>query len=221
MAEKAPPCIAVTHEHVAAYVNLEKPRAFEKNGKAQGDPKFGYTGLFDKSNQEAMKPLYAQAAAAAKAKWPSIEAAELQAMLKRTFKDGDKEAARLMARRDKPKTEKQVEYLKGKVVVKVTSKNPIDVSEPGPNGAIEIIDWKKVYSGIKCKSELNFVAYDNSFGDAQEGAPRGFITVYCNFFLKTGDGPRIGGRDRNSVWAGVQGGQSTSDPTGGDDDIPF
>lgn len=213
--------LVITPEHVATYVNFEKPRAFQKDGKDQGDPKYGYTALFNKADVEAMKPLYSAAAEAAKAKWPDIGKDELQKMLKRTFKDGDREAERLMKRRNKPKSEQSVAYLKGKIVVKATSKNPIDVSEPGAGGkAVEIIDWKKVYSGMKGKAELNFVAYDNSFDDAEEGAPRGFITVYANFFLKTGEGQRIGGRDRNSVWSGVQGSQSSADPAG-DDDIPF
>ena len=221
--QKAAPKLVITPEFVATYVNLEKPRAFVgKNGKPQGDPKYGFTALFDKSNVEAMKPLYAAAADVAKAKWPDIGKDELQAMLKRTFKDGDKEAARLMARKSNPKSEAKVAYLKGKVVVKATSTNPIDCSEAAAQGAAEILDWKKIYSGMIGKAELNFVAYDNSFGDEDNdaGGARGFITVYCNFFLKTKDGQRIGGRDRNSVWGGVQGGVSTQDPAGSDD-IPF
>lgn len=221
MTDKPKPSIVITHEHIATYVNFEKPRAFQKNGKDQGDPKYGYTALFDKADVESMKPIYRAAADAAKAKWPDVPQDELQKMLKATFKDGDKEAERLMKRRTAPKSDTQVKHLRGKIVVKCTSKNPIDVSEPGPTKPVEIIDFKKVYSGMLGRSELNFVAYDNSFGDSEEGAPRGFITAYCNFFLKTGAGQRMGGRDRASVWAGVQGTQSSADPTRGSDDIPF
>lgn len=224
MTDKPQPSLVVTHEHIVLYPQFEKPRAFQKDGKDQGDPKYGYVALFDKADAESMKPLYRAAADVAKAKWPDISPEEMQKLLKRTFKDGDKEADRLKARRNKPKKEEQVAAYRGKVVVKATSKNPIDVSEAGKDGPVEIIDWKKIYSGVYGRAEFNIVAYDNQFDDAEEGGPRGFLTMYCNFFLKTRDGKRIttGGRDRKSVWAGVTGGQSSADPTKGlDDDIPF
>lgn len=225
MTDKSQPNLIVTHEHTALYPNFEKPRAFQKDGKDQGDPKYGYTALFDKADVDSMKPLYKAGADAAKAKWPDITPEELQKILKRTFKDGDKEAERLIKRRNKPKKEEQVAHYRGKIIVKCTSKNPIDVSEIGAGGKpVEIIDWKKVYSGMKGRAEINLVAMDNNFNDADDDAPRGFVVAYCNFFLKTGDGKRLstGGRDRNQVWAGVQGSQSQADPTkGADDDIPF
>ena len=223
MAEPKPkPELVITPEHTAIYVNFEHARAFQKDGKDAGDPKYGYTALFDASATEEMKPMYAAAAKVAKAKWPDIQPDELQTILKRTFKNGDREADRLKARRNNPRPEEKVKLFRGKVIVKATSKSPIDVSEPGAGGKpVEIINWKKVYAGMRGKAEFNFVAYDNSFGDDDTTGARGFVSVYVNFFLKTGEGERIGGRDRNSVWSGVQGAQSNEKPKGLDDDIPF
>lgn len=205
----------ITHEHTAMFVSFETPRAFERNGKPQGEAKFGYTAFFDKNDD--MKPLYAKAAAVAKAKWPD---ADVQPVLKRLFKDGDKEAERLKAKKVKPKTDDQVKEYKGKVIVKASSKYKPDISEVINGEAVEILDMKKVYSGMIGRAELNFVAMEIEDPNEPDGERR-FVVAYVNFFLKTKQGQRIGGRDRKDVWKSVQGEASNADPTGGDDDIKF
>ena len=202
----------VTPVHIASYVNFLKPVAFKRNGKETGTPKYGYTGLYS----EDIKAMKDVAIAVARAKWG--DDVDLKTV-RFPFKNGDKEADRLVNHKEtsKRKPEAQVALLRGKTIVKASSQFKPDVSEfvKGNPEPVEIIDANKIYSGMLGRAELNFVAQ----GIEEDGEEKKFVTAYINFFLKTGDGQRIGGRDRKSVFSGVMGGESNTDVT--DDDIDY
>lgn len=195
----------VTPEARLAYLNLFEPKHFMRNGKPMGEAKFSLMMLFPKGDVDDLK---AGALKAARAEWPGVKASDVRW----PFKDGDKEADRLIA---KGKTEAQVEFMRGLILVKAASKYAPEVVDANRK---PIVSKDAVYSGVYGHVAGVFNAYEQDDGEKGVG-------LYFDKVLISRKGDRIagGGRSAADVFAGVSGGTSNVDPTEGldDDEIPF
>ncbi|MEE8518893.1 MAG: ssDNA-binding protein [Dehalococcoidia bacterium] len=201
--------IVVTPEFRMVWPNLFEPRAFMRDGKPTGEPKYGLTMLFTKDDISGLKVV---AAKVAKAQWPGRDLKEL----KFPFKNGDA-LAKASVEKDvaADKTPRDVSFYEGKVVVKTSSKFAPQVYGMDRK---EVLDPKRAYSGAFGYAELNFVAYPG-VGGGQDG-----VTCYVNFvMLSDRKGDRIAGRNVEDVFAGIQGSDVAADVGGDtlDDEIPF
>ncbi len=201
--------IVVTPEFRMVWPNLFEPRAFMRDGKPTGEPKYGLTMLFTKDDISGLK---AVAAKVAKAQWPGRDLKEL----KFPFKNGDALAkASIKKDEDAGKTPRDVSFYEGMVVVKTSSKFAPQVHGMDRK---EILDPKRSYSGAYGYAELNFVAYPG-VGGGQDG-----VTCYVNFvMLSDRKGDRIAGKNAVDVFAGIQGSDVAADVGGDtlDDEISF
>jgi len=195
----------VTPEARLAYLNLFEPKAYMRNGKAMGEPKFSLMMLFARNEIEELKTL---ALKAARAEWPGAKATDVSW----PFKNGDTEADRLIA---KGKTEAQVEFMRGHILVKASSKYAPEVVDANRK---PIVSKDAVWSG--CYGHVAGVFNPYQSDDGKFG-----VGLYFDKVLVSRKGDRIagGGRSAADVFAGVKGGTSNVDPTAGldDDDIPF
>jgi len=198
------PGLVVTEtEFRILYPNLFEARAFIKDGKPQGEPKFGLVMLFPPDGIEDLK---AAAKTVAHAKWPGRDLKELSF----PFKSGDAQAAKREA------AGKDGSFYKGVVVVKASSKFQPGVADGNKK---EILDPKRVYSGAYGYAELNFVA-----GNGVAGG-RDYVTAYVNHLMVSRKGDRIATRTAEDVFSGIEG-TSTHNDVGVnvselDDEIPF
>jgi hypothetical protein len=198
--------IVISPEFRAAHTNLFEPVAFKdpKTQKPKGDPVYSFLAMFAKDGADITE-LKQKAKAVAVAEW----GAEGLAGVKWPFKDGDAEANRILEKAKsggKEKSEDQVKYLRGNILLKCKSAFPPKV---GDNKGDEIIDKSKVYSGSYGRAELNFKAQTISDPDGDKK----YVTAYFNFYMKTRDGERLAGRDFKTVFKGLLGGESNADPT--------
>lgn len=201
----------------AVFNNLLEPKAFMKNGKPKGEPKYSATFTIPSTSPE-LATIKAAMIAAAKEKWPGRDLKELSFPLT----SGEKAAEKAKAKG------KDGSFYLGNVVLKTRSKFPPGLSVLN-KGAILSLDtdvlksqWKgKFYNGCFGAAALNFVAYEGDGGD-EEGGKDG-ITAYLQSFLWTGDGERIGGQDAAEVFKDYAGKVTNADPFagGGDDEIPY
>jgi hypothetical protein len=192
----------VVGEFTMVFPSLFEPRKFKNRaGQETGEAKYGLTMLFPMGSP-AIQQIKEALLRVAQAQWPDRKAADLVFPLK----SGDKEADRILAK-NASRTEEQVKFYRGHAVMKASSKYAPGVV--GPNKQ-PLLDPKAVYSGCKGYAELNVVAYEATKDGDKDG-----VTCYVNFVMKSGDGPRIAGRDASSVFAGIQGGTSDEDPTVG------
>lgn len=215
---------AMTAPAVLAFPSLLTPRKFKRNGKEQGEAKYGGTWVFD-PNHPDVKGLKDTAAKAARAKWPSRPLSEV----KFPFKDGNKEVEKRKAKLEKEgKTYSgDADFMLGKLVLKAASKyqpglaiilngKPIDLQD-----ALLEAHKGKFYFGVETLAQFNFVAYDA----VKDGDPDG-VTCYVNKVLSLNKGERLsGGASAAEVFKGYVGQASPEDPTAGsvamDDEIPF
>ncbi len=182
------------------YPNLFEARAFIKDGKPQGEPKFGVVMLFPPDGIEDLK---AAAKAVAHAKWPGRDLKELSF----PFKSGDAQAAKREA------AGKDGSFYKGVVVVKASSKFQPGVADENKK---EILDPKRVYSGAYGYAELNFVA-----GNGVAGG-KDYVTAYVNHLMVSRNGDRIATRTAEDVFSGIASTHTTVDVGASlDDEIPF
>jgi len=202
----------VTPEFRLHFPTLFEPKAFMRNGKAQGEPKYSGLALFAPDTD--LKDLKAMAVKAAREMWPDITKEALGPIFNALFKSGDGEAARLLR---VGKTEEQVKAYRGQTLVKFSSGFKPQVVDTKGN---DILDASKVYAGCYARAELNFVAVAIPAPNSPTGENR-FLTAYVNMVLKTRDGDRLTGRTAKDVFKAILGGESNADPTGGADDIPF
>jgi hypothetical protein len=185
-----------------AFPNVFEPKPIKINGKIVGAPVYSILMLFDPSDLE---PLKAKATEVAKQTWPGRSLKEL----KFPFTRGEVEKAKA-ERKDKDGS-----FYEGKVVVKASSQFQPGIVGPDRQ---EIVNPSEIYSGAYYYAEVNAVAYTDP--DARRGEDG--VKCYLNFLMKYKDGNRIAGRTAADVFAGISGGTSDYDPTGGmDDDIPF
>ncbi len=209
--------IVVTPEFRMVWPNLFEPRAFMRDGKPTGEPKYGLTMLFDPNapkipGQPTLDDLKATAARVAKAQWPGRDLKEL----KFPFKSGDALAKASIAKDEAAgKAPRDVSFYEGRVVVKTSSKFAPQIHGMDRK---EILDPKRAYSGAYGYTELNFVAYAG-VGGGQDG-----VTCYVNFvMLSDRKGDRIAGKNVVDVFAGIDGSDVATDVGGDtlDDEIPF
>lgn len=231
---------------VMAYPHVIKPKAFKRDGKEQGKPRFTANLLF-KPDSEELKAIKALWAKIIEEKWPgrlAKEAKERKAAaaaglpvpgghLRLPFSVGDKLADENAAE-GKPK-----EFYRGFIMI------PVHADEEHPprlcgfvNGAMTNYDEeavklyaKQFYHGVEVLTQLNFVAYIGA-GKGETKSPDG-VTAYLNMVLSTNKGKKLpgGGTGPNpaDVFKGYRGNASTEDPTAGqfdtggdeDDGIPF
>lgn len=190
--------IVVLPRATALYPELLEPKAFMKNGKPKGEPKYSLTHLFDVGDPEVAAGLNEAKAAAVKAcqdQWPNrdVVAAIRAGEIQWPFKKGDVEAQK---RENKGK---KGDFYKGKEVLKASTTFPPDVI--GRDRA-QIIDPKKLYSGMVVRTEVNFKA-----GDADGD----YVTAYLNFVMKVADGERLAGRTAASAFEGIEEPDDVSD----------
>lgn len=224
--------VTVNTPMVSVYNNLVEPRSFKRNGKEQGEPKYGSTFVFSAEHPD-FKNIKDTALAVAKAKWPGRDViADYKAgTLKMPWKSGDKEITRHAAKLAKLNKEDdhKLDFMAGNIVMKSASKfrprlSVIDNGKISPDldDAGVQRSKNKFYSGVEALVELNLVAYDA----IKEGDPDG-VTVYLNIFCSTNTGKRIGGgRSASEAFSGYVGKAKDEDPTAGDpdgldDEIPF
>jgi len=210
------------------FPNLFEPKAFQRNGKPQGEPVYSATFViepdakleFDDGRVITLDDVKKKAVEVARAKFPGRPGNELAW----PFKNGDAEAQSALARAAKANKnwgEDRVAFYRGNTVLKTSTKfEPFVVV--GPKGE-KVLDASVAYNGVYCTAEINFVAYDRINPDAKDG-----VKAYLNGVRIFGGGDRIGGRDGASAFAGIKGGTSDHAPTGGhdttadlDDEIPF
>lgn len=222
--------IVLTAPATIVFPKLAKAEPYldPRTGQPKGEPKFSATLVFEPTASLVIGPvdgkpgytttwelLRQTAVTVARAKWPDLDPKAIAW----PFKNGDKEIARLTApTAKKPKKPEQLAYLKGKVFIKTDTKYPPFVLDT--NKAILQGDaiTAAIYGGCVVSAELNFVAYPRAKDDDKDG-----VKAYLNGILKLADGTRLGGRDVQSAFAGIAGGQSDVDPTGGDlgEEIPY
>lgn len=196
---------------VMVFPNLVEAKAFMKNGKAQGDPKYGAT-LVVPADHPDLKPMKELVTKLAKNRWPDKPFSELAF----PFLSGDK-----AAEKRKAKGKDDGEYQRGKVLLTARSKYEPRLSyiENGKIVDLETDTAKqmaknKFYMGVEVLAQINFVPYDPIGENAKGG-----VTAYLNMVLSTGKGKRLsGGASASEVFKGYAGSVSAEDPTGGDSD---
>lgn len=215
MTEQKKSFLTVSPEHTAIFTNgIWEKQAYKnpKTGKPQGKEVYQYVALFD--GDADISDMKKKAVEAAKAEFgPNVDLKSVRF----PFKSGNAEADRILAKaqkvaqergEDPKKTEKDVAFYRGKIVMKTTSAYAPKVVD---NNGDDLLDHDKIYGGVKVRSEFNFRATEITEGEETKR----YVSAYVNFIMKTGDGPRIGGGGRSAkeVFKGLLGGSTTEDPT--------
>lgn len=200
---------ASTAPAVLIHPALFEARAFKRNGKDVGEPKF--SGAFvlaaDHPDVAALK---AKALGVARAKWPGIDPNSLAWPWVKGEVSADKAKAK----------NKNAEYARGKIVLTARSKFPPRL------GGLEdgrIVDYEteaaralakpKFYFGTEALFEVNFVAYD-----AIRDGERNGVNAYLNQVVTLNRGERLaGGPSPSETFKGYAGSSTAEDPTSGAD----
>lgn len=201
-----------------AYINVFDAKAFKKNGKDVGDPKFGVTFIMDPS-YAGLAALKAKLTEAAKSKWPSRPVSELKFPLT----SGDRAADKAKAK------DKDREFMRGHLVLTARSKFPpiLSVLENGriitlDSDALKAKYKSKFYSGCYVAASVNLVPYEGEEKD--DGTTADGVTAYLQSLLWVKDGERLGGtRDQTEVFKSYMGTTTSENPLADDlgDEIPF
>lgn len=226
--------------HRASHANIETPKPFMKNGKAQGDPKYSALFIIDPENADLAR-LKAEVTAMLKAKagGKTIRARRLtqEEVDAGTFvevsvpwKAGDKEAERLKAKNNGDDSKGAI--YRGQVLLKASSKYQPALSAIEGGKIVDFVtDEAKAMAGKKYfYSGAHLVpGFGLHWYKGDEGKPDG-VSLYLNAVLFAKKGERLGGRSQNAAetFKGYIGTISQEDPTGGassgedlDDEIPF
>jgi hypothetical protein len=221
----------ITVPVVLAHPNLLEAKKYKRNGKETGDAKFSASFVFDADHPE-LENLKKAAIKAAREMWPDrdIPAAFKAGELKFPWTSGDKLIEKRSARlkKDNKEYDGKADYMKGKVVVKASSKFDVALAAV-VSGKIIDLDSPELkakhkglfYFGVQALGTIAFMAYDAVSGD--ENAKDG-VTAYLQCVLSTGKGERLaGGVSAAERFKGYQGTLSAESPTEGmdDDEIPF
>ncbi len=196
----------ILEQATAVWPNLFEPKAFKRNGKEQGEPKYGITFLLTQDHPD-LPALKKKAIAVAKEKWPGADVKSL----KFPFLSGASQKKKAEA------NGKNGDFYDDMVVLKSSTKYPPSILDGRNDPPTDVVDQKLVQSGSKVAAEINFVAYDGN--DGKDG-----VTAYINTVVYVSKGTRIAGRDAAAAFRGISGQSSSEDPTGGlgmDDDIAF
>lgn len=225
--------------HRASHANIETPKAFMKNGKAQGDPKYSALFIIDPENADLAR-LKAEVTAMLKAKadGKTIRARRLtqEELDAGTFvevsvpwKSGDKEADRLKAKNNGDDSKGAI--YRGQVLLKASSKYQPALSAIEGGKIVDFVtDEAKAVAGKKYfySGALLVPGFGLHWYKGDEGKPDG-VSLYLNAVLFAKGGARLGGRQQNAAetFKGYIGTISQEDPTAGaaednlDDEIPF
>lgn len=223
----------LTAPAIIAHPNLLEAKAFKRDGKETGPPKFSVSFVMAPDHPD-LAGLKKSALEAAKAEWPGRDIGDAfkKGDIVFPWKSGDKLIERQTAQlKKKGKTyDGKGDFMKGKVVVKASSK-----FQPGlavvAGGRIVDLDTPELiakhkgqfYFGVQALGSLNFQAYDAVKDGDKDG-----VTAYIQLVLSTGKGEKLaGGASAAERFKGYQGGLSADDPTAGmpdmdlNDDIPY
>lgn len=201
-----------THPVIMTFSDLLTPRAFKKNGKEQGDPKYSARLVIpaDHPDLDAMKKL---ATKIARTRWPNKEFSELRF----PFVSGDK-----IADKRKAKGKNDAEWMRGHVVMTAKSKIEPRLAVVN-NGRINDLETEvakqaaknKFFNGVEVLVQLNFVGYDPIDEESKGG-----VTPYLNMVISTNKGQRrTGGASPSKVFKNYRGGVSAEDPEAGEDSL--
>lgn len=203
------------------YPNLLKPKAFKKNGKDQGEPKFSANFRFEAESGD-LRDLKTLCAKLARARWPGRDLSELA----KPWTDGtmlaDKAKVlvdRFVAAGSQGKAPKLAEYNRGGVIITARSKYRPRLALLSGTRIVDLEDEAvaanigKFFFGAEVMAQLNFTTYEGV------GANPDGINAYVNMIMATGRGERIGGGTPVSeVFRGYVGHASNEDPTSGKSD---
>lgn len=196
--EKNQEGIIITEPVVLMFPQFFEPKRVKRNGKEVGEPKYSVQMIITKANAKA---LVKRAKEIAKAHFGN----DLDGVVF-PFKDGDKEAEKARSKGYNG------DHYEDMVVLKASSKYPPGLCDRQGN---DVIDPKKIYSGIHARLELNFVAYD----PVGEGGKSG-VTAYFNSAIVWAEGTRLTGKSAQDTFAEYMG-KDTEKDVDDDDEIPF
>lgn len=194
-----------TQPVVMIFPVLFEAKAFKKNGKETGEPKFKASFVFPKDSED-LKALKTLAAKLARAKWPDKQFSELVF----PFASGDAQAEER-----KKKGKDDSDHLRGMVVMTAKSKYEPRLAyvEKGKIIDLETDTAKlaakgKFYAGVEVLAQVNLAAYDGV------GSNKSGVTAYLNMVLSTVKGDRLsGGQTASEAFKGYVGAVSAEDPT--------
>ncbi len=211
----------------AVRVTLLQPRAFVgKNGKPQGEPKYGLQLLLDPAGHDAISISKMVKAIAAEA-FPGVAPAKLRWPVQAGDKMNQKRAAR---------GKDAFAPAAGRLILTARSAVQPRLSANINNSVVDLADAEQIklhgrlfYNGARMLVQVNFAPYGEG-ADADGGENPPGITAYLNHVYSTGLGDRIGGGGpATEVFKGYLGATTAYDPmtdTTGDDaqaseDTPF
>lgn len=204
----------MTSPGLLMHPTLITAKQFMKNGKPQGEPKFGATVAVEAGHPD-IKGIQQALVATLRAKFPMVDIKTASLPIVR----GEKEIERLKkaAQMKNRPYDSQNDFLAGKVLIKGRSKyrpglaaiingSVVDLTEE----PVIIANKDKFFFGAECLASWNFVAYE---GD-ERNPP--VVTAYLNSVLVTGKGTRmaLGARSASEAFRGYVGQFSASDPLG-------
>lgn len=204
-AQKTDGFFNLTMPVVMTFPVLFEAKAFKKNGKETGEPKFKASFVFPKDSED-LKALKTLAAKLARSKWPDKPFSELLF----PFANGD-----VQADERKKKGKDDSEHLRGMIVMTAKSKYEPRLAYIDKGKIIDLeTDTAKLaakgkfYAGVEVLSQVNLVAYDGV------GSNKSGVTAYLNMVLSTCKGDRLsGGQTASEAFKGYVGGVSAEDPT--------
>ena len=202
---------------VMAHPNLLKPKAFEKNGKAQGEPKYSAVFAFD-ANCEEVKAIKRKAAEVARLEWPSVD---LKTVVF-PWQSGDVAADKRDEKCRQIGREPDGQWMRGKVLLKASSRFPV-VLAGFENGRIVTYEDEaklksvegKFFFGAEVLAQITFNAFQSSLPGSLPA-----INTYLNQVLVTGKGTKIAGSRKSAaqVFSGYAGAVSEVNPMGNVED---
>lgn len=207
-----------TSPAVMAHPNLLKPKAFEKNGKPQGEPKYSAVFAFDAQSEE-IKALKRKAAEVARLEWPGCDLTKIVFPWQNGDAQADKRDEACKAKGRDP----DGQWMRGKVLLKASSRFPV-ILAGFENGRIVSYEDEatlarvggKFFFGAEVLAQITF----NAFQSPMPGAAPA-VNCYLNQVLATGKGTKIAGSKRSAaqVFSGYAGAVSEVNPMGEDMDL--
>ncbi len=215
---------SLTKPVVLSHPALFEAKAFQKNGKDSGEPRFGCSLSFDPDSPD-FKAIKAIAVTAAKAKWAGRDiAGEYKAgTFKMPWTPGDALAdrrAKKLATAGK-EDDGSGDFQRGKMILKTSSKYQPVLSVISPTNRLETLDLttealillyrKQFYFGVEVLADLKLQGYEGV------GANPDGVSVYVNMVLSTNRGEKLSrGASTAEVFKGYLGQASAEDPTAGE-----
>jgi hypothetical protein len=198
-------------------------KAFKRNNKISGEPKFSALLAFKKDHPDVL-PMKQMVAQLTRLTWPGRDFSELAF----PFNDGDKRADKAKAEHERDAAAPLREHERGYFIVPARSKFRPILAATVNNALVEIDAEQpasdlipiqaKFYYGAEAFVRIKFATHD------EVGANKAGVNVYLNWVGATGKGERIKMANNNSAaLRGYLGQMSSVDPTAGmaDDTIPF